>query len=287
MSSRDPAAKSDILSEESQPHERFLFKCRMAENAERYDDMVQFIKEVCKATNEPLGANERNFLSVAYKNSIGSRRSSLRYLGTMKARYEAKGAPVNVKIVQEYLQQVLAELEKICYEVLDLIENTIMRAEVMEGLKDDRTAREFKVFFLKMKADYFRYLAEFAEGDKKNDAIAKAADNYVKATDAACNGPEDVALPPPHPIRLGLSLNHSVFLYEIQEKPEEAKKLAKQAFDDALDKLDSTGEMEYKDSTLILQLLRDNTTLWSTQDQEAAAEGAPGDKEPAQAEKKD
>eukprot|EP01053_Blabericola_migrator_P005464 Blabericola_migrator_1__5463@NODE_2792_length_2346_cov_833_905222_g1751_i0_p1_GENE_NODE_2792_length_2346_cov_833_905222_g1751_i0NODE_2792_length_2346_cov_833_905222_g1751_i0_p1_ORF_typecomplete_len286_score66_551433/PF00244_20/1e77AAA_assoc_2/PF16193_5/6_6e02AAA_assoc_2/PF16193_5/0_83BAR_3/PF16746_5/0_1BAR_3/PF16746_5/5_6e03_NODE_2792_length_2346_cov_833_905222_g1751_i013452202 len=278
MSGREPAPKSDILTEDSQPHEKFLFKCRMAENAERYDDMVQFIKEVCKATNEALGANERNFLSVAYKNSIGSRRSSLRYLGNMKTRYETKGAPVNVKIVQEYLQQVLSELETICHEVLDLIQNTIMRPEVMDGLKDDRATREFKVFFLKMKADYYRYLAEFAEGDKKKEAIANAADNYVKATEAACNGPEDVALPPPHPIRLGLSLNHSVFLYEIQEKPEEAKKLAKQAFDDALDKLDSTGEMEYKDSTLILQLLRDNTTLWSTQDQEGPGEVA-ADKE--------
>merc|ERR1719446_1199395 len=113
-----------------------------------------------------------------------------------------------------------------------------------------------------MKADYFRYLAEFAEKDIKEGHATKAKDAYQAATDAAGD------LAPTHPIRLGLALNYSVFLYEVQTKTSEACNLAKQAFDDAIAELDTLDEESYKDSTLIMQLLRDNLTLWTSDDTE-------------------
>ena len=74
-----------------------------------------------------------------------------------------------------------------------------------------------------------------------------------------------------HPIRLGLALNYSVFYYEIIENRDKACRLAKNAFDDAIADLDSLPPDTYKDSTLIMQLLRDNLTLWSSEDQEEEA----------------
>lgn len=85
-------------------------------------------------------------------------------------------------------------------------------------------------------------------------------------------------LPPTNPIRLGLALNFSVFYYEILNSPERACHLAKQAFDDAIAELDTLSEDSYKDSTLIMQLLRDNLTLWTA---DMAGEGEEKQQAPA------
>lgn len=103
------------------------------------------------------------------------------------------------------------------------------------------------------------------------------------ATDVA-----QTELTPTHPIRLGLALNFSVFYYEILNSPDRACHLAKQAFDDAIAELDSLSEESYRDSTLIMQLLRDNLTLWTSSDNgEAEAAGtAEGAKEEKPTEEK-
>ena len=103
-------------------------------------------------------------------------------------------------------------------------------------------------------------------------SASAALDAYQSATEVASSD-----LPPTHPIRLGLALNFSVFYYEILNSPDRACHIAKQAFDDAIAELDTLSEESYKDSTLIMQLLRDNLTLW-TSDQEQAA-GGPEEKE--------
>ena len=112
--------------------------------------------------------------------------------------------------------------------------------------------------------DYHRYLAEFATGDTRTTSSAASLDAYTSASSIAAS-----SLPPTHPIRLGLALNFSVFYYEILNSPDRACHLAKQAFDDAIAELDTLSEESYKDSTLIMQLLRDNLTLWTSDMQES------------------
>ena len=113
-------------------------------------------------------------------------------------------------------------------------------------------------------------------------SLRKAADSFLlqNATDVA-----QTELTPTHPIRLGLALNFSVFYYEILNSPDRACHLAKQAFDDAIAELDSLSEESYRDSTLIMQLLRDNLTLWTSSDSgeaDAAAPEAPKEAEKAE-----
>jgi 14-3-3 protein beta/theta/zeta len=128
-----------------------------------------------------------------------------------------------------------------------------------EQLIPKASTGESKVFYLKMKGDYFRYLAEVEVGDARKEIMSNSQVAYKDAFDVA-----QKEMPPTHPIRLGLALNYSVFYYEILCDPEKACELAKNAFDDAIAELDTLSEDSYKDSTLIMQLLRDNLTLWTS-----------------------
>ena len=231
-----------------------VYKAKLAEQAERFDEMVADMKEVAKQPQE-LTVEERNLLSVAYKNVIGSRRASWRVVTSI----EQKGDADKMSIIKDYKAKIEAELVDICNDILGIIE---------ESLIPNSTSEEAKVFFYKMKGDYHRYLSEFQTSEARKASASAALDAYQ-----AASGIASADLPPTHPIRLGLALNFSVFYYEILNSPDRACHIAKQAFDDAIAELDTLSEESYKDSTLIMQLLRDNLTLW-TSDQSAEAEPA-------------
>merc|ERR1739848_860762 len=166
---------------------------------------------------------------------------------------KSKGNEEQGKYAKEYCGKVEAELQKICDTILGLLDNNLITKS---------TTGESKVFYQKMKADYYRYLAEFTDGDAKSKAAENARVAYEEASKVA---EKDLAVT--HPIRLGLALNYSVFQYEVLSNPDEACKMARTSFEDAIAELDNVAEDSYKDSTLIMQLLRDNLTLW-TSDQE-------------------
>ncbi|KAI8580276.1 hypothetical protein K450DRAFT_237693 [Umbelopsis ramanniana AG] len=229
--------------------DEYVYMSKVAEQAERYDEMVQYMKQVA-GLGEELTVEERNLLSVAYKNVIGSRRASWRILSSIEQKEESKGNARQVEIIKDYRQKVELELKDVCTDILKVLD---------ESLIAKSQAGESKVFYYKMKGDYHRYLAEFAAGDERKGAATFAHEAYKAATDIA-----QTELPPTHPIRLGLALNFSVFYYEILNSPDRACHLAKQAFDDAIAELDTLSEESYKDSTLIMQLLRDNLTLWTS-----------------------
>ncbi|OAY84482.1 14-3-3-like protein [Ananas comosus] len=191
-----------------------VYMAKLAEQAERYEEMVEFMEQVAAAAaaegEAELTAEERNLLSVAYKNVIGARRASWRIVSSIEQKEEGRGNRANADAIRAYRARIEAELASICGGILRLL------------------------------------------ADRLDIASAE--------------------LPPTHPIRLGLSLNFSVFYYEILNSPDRACTLAKQAFDDAIAELDTLGEESYKDSTLIMQLLRDNLTLWTSDMQEDGAD---------------
>jgi len=230
---------------------------KLAEQAERYDDMAQRMKAVTEL-NADLSNEERNLLSVAYKNVVGARRSSWRVISSIEQK-----STDNVGIASEYRKTVEAELKKICQEVLSLLTDHLVPGAIGKG------SAESKVFYLKMKGDYYRYLAEVGAAEDREAAVGNSQEAYQAAFDIS-----KIDMAPTHPIRLGLALNFSVFYYEINNAPEQACTLAKQAFDDAIAELDTLNEESYKDSTLIMQLLRDNLTLWTSDTGDDAADEA-------------
>ncbi|XP_004300649.1 PREDICTED: 14-3-3 protein 7-like [Fragaria vesca subsp. vesca] len=238
-----------LLAMEKDSRESHVYHARLAEQAERYDEMIEVMRKIAKLDVE-LTVEERNLLSVGYKNVIGARRASWRILSSIEQKEEVKGNEQNVKRIKEYMQRVEDELATICNDMLSVIDYHLLPSS---------STGESTVFYRKMKGDYYRYLAEFKEGDDRTEA----ADQSLKAYEAASSSAAS-ELPPTHPIRLGLSLNYSVFYYEILKSSERACDLAKQAYDDAVTELDSLDQESYKDSTLIMQLLRENLTLWNS-----------------------
>ncbi|XP_018415494.1 PREDICTED: 14-3-3 protein theta [Nanorana parkeri] len=233
-------------------------KAKLAEQAERYDDMAANMKAVTEC-GEELSNEERNLLSVAYKNVVGARRSSWRVISSIEQK--SGESEKKAQLIKEYREKIESELKNVCAAVLTLLK---------EFLIPKASQPECQVFYLKMKGDYYRYLSEVAKDADRAQTIDDSQAAYQEAFDISKQ-----KMQPTHPIRLGLALNFSVFYYEILNSPEKACSLAKTAFDEAIAELDTLNEDSYKDSTLIMQLLRDNLTLW-TSDTNEGGDGGDG-----------
>jgi len=227
-----------------------VYLAKLAEQAERYDEMVEAMKKVA-SLNVELTVEERNLLSVAYKNVIGARRAAWRIIASIEQKEKSKGNDGNVTKIKLYAEKIDKELNSIVADVMNVIDTHLV---------PHATGEESKVFYYKMKGDYFRYKAEFTAEEARKESANKSLEGYSSALKIA-----QEHLPTTNPIRLGLALNFSVFYYEILNEQGKACELAKQAFDDAIAKLDDLSEDSYKDSTVIMQLLRDNLTLWTSE----------------------
>ncbi|CAF1022483.1 unnamed protein product [Adineta steineri] len=153
------------------------------------------------------------------------------------------------EMVKAYREHIENELKDICYELLRLLDKYLIPTV---------TKIESKVFYLKMKGDYYRYLTEITTGNKQQKFIEESKHAYKNGFDIAQD-----QMTVTHPMRLNLALNLSVFCYEFLNETDLACHLAKKAFDDAVSGLNCISGDSYKDSTIIMQLLRDNLKVWT------------------------
>jgi len=230
--------------------EQAIFKSKVAEQAECFDEMVVSMKKVTQL-DPNLNVEERNLLSIAYKNLIGPKRTAWRIISSLFEKEKSKDAG-SWKLVQmnDLKESTERQLHQICDDILDLINRLLLPAA-----QDN----ESKVFWNKMKGDYHRYVAEFEREDKRQQAQSAALDSYQTAL-------SEGSLKPTNPVLLGLALNFSVFHFEIMNDKDKACEMAKKYFDAAIPLIDELKGDEYKDTTLILQLIRDNLSLWTASD---------------------
>jgi len=227
--------------------EENVFMANLTGQAERYHEMVEYIKNIVQLQVE-LTIVERNLLSVAYMNLVGTRRESWYSISSTIQKEECMGNSIHLLRIKEYRIKVEKELNEICDDILKLLEDYLITGA---------TTAESEVHYLKMKGDYHRYSAEIATGEERKDQTRDSLDAYTRASVIALSD-----LAPTHPVRLGLALNFSVFYYDIMNSTEQACQLARQAFDDALADLDASDS--YRDSALIMQIIRDNVLLWTS-----------------------
>lgn len=258
---------------------------QIAEKAERHSDMCFYLHKIVEVKEGELEEEQRNFLSVAFKNVVGALRTGWRQLheqvdkSTKKVergesvKKDDQDNKTELELAKTYQELIKNEVLAKCNEVVSLLTPgedkgaCIKIPNVSDNLENED--REQAVFYLKMKGDYYRYMAEVEPNEKKD-----GVNTYGDLAIASYNEANDVAegLKETHPTRLGLALNRSVCYYEIQKESQTACNVAKKAFDDAIQKLDTLNDETYKDSTLIMQLLRDNLTLWTSENQDNVEE---------------
>ena len=227
--------------------EEKIFMARVAEQAERFDDMVEFLRPLLKEKGGDFSVEERNLLSVGFKNLIGGKRTAIRTISAIEQnpKYSKFGGALS-----GYKKKIEGELQKNCQDIIDMIKGDGMKTSDSDG----------RAFFLKMIGDYYRYMAESAAGDVLAKARDGALEHYKQAETAgqslhACN-----------PIKLGLALNFSVFHYEVMQDNKQACALAETALQDAMNKIDDVDEETFRDAKSIIELLKENLTLWKEEE---------------------
>jgi hypothetical protein len=209
--------------------------------------MVDFLKPVLDTKGGDISSDERNLLSVAFKNLISSKRTAWRTISAIEQnpKYSKFG-----ESLAAYKKKIEEGLYKDCELIIDLIKQRVLT----------KTAEaEAKAFFVKMVGDYYRYIAETAQGEKLEHVKREALKAYQEAS--------GITLPPCNPIKLGLALNFSVFHYEVMKDHKQACTLADEALQAALDKIDDLGEEDFRDAKSIIELLKENLTLWKEEEE--------------------
>ena len=227
--------------------EQNIFLARVAEQAERFDDMVNYLAAVLDAKGQDVSSDERNLLSVAFKNLISSKRAACRTIAAIEQNPKYSKFS---EALANYKQGIENKLTQDCERIIQMINDKVL-AKTCAG--------EPKAFFVKMVGDYYRYISENAKDAKLEEVKSKALEAYKEAN--------EIELPPCNPIKLGLALNFSVFHYEVMKNHKEACELADRALTDALDKIDELQEDDFRDAKSIIELLKENLTLWKEEEE--------------------
>jgi 14-3-3 protein epsilon len=228
---------------------------RVAEQAERFEDMVAFLEQAIKAKKgEDFTIDERNLLSVGFKNLIGSQRGAIRTIGAIEQNPKYQKFS---NALSGYKKRIERELYEQCMRIVKIVKDKCL------GLAVDN---ESKAFFQKMIGDYYRYVAESATEATLEEVKKGALEGYQEADKLsrdlnACN-----------PIRLGLALNFSVFYYEVMNDHKKACELGEVALTEALEKIDDVDEETFRDAKSIIELLKENLSLWKEEEADNAVE---------------
>nr|XP_010911756.2 14-3-3-like protein 16R [Elaeis guineensis] len=232
--------------------EKNVYMAKLAEKAKRYEEMVEFMEKVAAAAaeGEELTVEERNLLSVAYRKVINDRRNSWRIVSSTEQE-ESHGNEDYAADIRDYRANIEADLTSRCPGILRLLDTSLIPSA---------STADSKAFYLKMKGDFHRYLAEFKTGSEREEAAESALAAYNSAQDIAT-----AELAWTHPIRLDLSLRFSVFYHEILDSPDQARTLARQELNGA--------NAERRKQRRLMKRIRDNLSSWTSWTSDAESDG--------------
>lgn len=233
----------------SHTREQLIILAKFNETAERFDSMRDCMKKVFMLTG-PLTTEERKLFSTAFKNSINPLRTSLRVFIGLEEKEKNSGGP-NLDLIKFEKSKIEAEITALCQELFNTATPDFI---------EKHACNESKVFLWKMVGDFYRYMCEYKTGEEQKIVMQKSQEAYQES-EKFLDGLSNI-----NPVKLGMILNKAILCFEFANDAKKARKMVKDAFDKAIADLDLLDEENYKETTVILQMLRDNAELWSEQE---------------------
>ena len=240
---------SSESNKEIDKREKYIYLSKLYTKAELYKEVINFIKEFIKLKPK-LNKEECDIISNGFKNLLTDKRSSWSVLHSME-RKEKKKRINTVKEIKEIKKHIEKEIREVCVELQNLLDKYLL-----PNNDDD----DILVFLYKLKADYYRYICEFAEEDEFKENLSKAEEFYKKAYDIS-----EKKLPVINCNRVSLALNYAIFLYEVKKDKKGGFDLAQNTFKENMKFYNDLEQPKYRDTLLIIQLLKENIIFWNSE----------------------
>lgn len=211
-------------------------------------DKLDLIRELV-VSNPHFNKEQRNLFLCVYRDATLPIRNGLRMLTAIEEQQKQKGNLERSTKINELILQLEVELFTLCNEVEEFIDKHLLPPVI---------DTDSKAFYYKMKADFYRYWFEFAKPENKEEFSKKADEFYQKAVDVAHQ-----FLPGTSVLSLNISLNYSVFLYEVKNQKKMALDIAQHALDESGILVNEDNEEDFAEATTTQRLLRENITIWT------------------------
>lgn len=237
-------------------YEEQIYLSLVAGQCNRFDHMFKYMEEMVKKKKEELTSDERNLFYAACKNNITHERESILTLLEYEAKESKKAQSDYLNYIKEYRDKYQKKLEEKCQKVIELIESKLLY---------NVSNKEGKVFYQKMKGDFYRYMAEYADIESKDKFSKKCLEEYNQAVDGAQE------LEWRNPIKLGLMLNFAMFSYEIVGDKEEGIKMTKKAIEEGKKSLvpfEGDAEWDLVDARKLISTMESNLDVWTEEKNE-------------------
>lgn len=217
-----------------------------ANQMDRQEDVLDFLEKLIEK-NPHLDEKSRNLFASASKYVIGRARQSLRILAWYQRNELADGVK---DVTTEYYDDIGKQLIQLCRKTLKMLEDSLI---------PHATEVQTKVFYSKLRGDYYRYITEYELDENRSQAIEDAGKAYEEGLKLAVEGldSKDYHL-------LGLALSYSVYHYEVCNCTDKACELAQKTLDEGEEALKKNPE-DYEECEGVLQLLRDNLAIWKNE----------------------
>jgi 14-3-3 protein epsilon len=237
---------------ESKMFEREMTHVMLALRTKNFDKMTEIMVDMIKRKKEDLNEEERELFTIALRNTFHSRKKAIKVCVAGEEFMDCLRYPLHLDEIVWYKNKIIKERKDWCELLIDTIESHLIPKSV---------DTDNKSLYTKLIADYYRYIAEYSEGEEKQKSLDKSLEYYKQATELA------KCLPEENPTKMGIALNFSLFYAELLNDKTIAKKIAYECLQNSEEVLCriNMNDWDYEKSFKISDYLWHNYRLWKNQ----------------------